>query len=102
MFMPRATNKRFTISAGMMPSGSVVADFLVGQFPELGGRVRAVGSPPRRGPTRDSSLEFPDTRPAATILGLVQYRMVEETLTDVARQILELQRQKDWKRVIQS
>lgn len=102
VFMPQAGNKRFVISAGTMPSGSTIADFLISRFPDLGSRVRSEGSPPRRPPSGDPPLEFIDTHLAATILGLVRYRLVEETLVDLARQIVELHRRREWKRVIQS
>lgn len=102
VFIPQAKNRRFVISAGTMPHGAAIADFLVGRFPELGGRVRSTHSPPRRPPSGDPPVEFVDTRAAASILGLERYRPVEETLTDVAAQLLELHRRKEWKRVIQS
>jgi hypothetical protein len=84
-----------------MPSGAVIADFLVTRFPELGSRVRSYGSPPRRPPSAQT-LDIADTQLAATILGLVRYRRVEDTLTDLAQQILELHRRKEWRSVIQS
>jgi hypothetical protein len=102
VFTPQAKNRRFVISAGTMPHGSAIADFLVGRFPELGGRVRSNHSPPRRPPSGDAPVEFVDTRLAASILCLVRYRAVEETLTDVAGQLLELHKRKEWKHVIQS
>ncbi|KAF1963758.1 NAD(P)-binding protein [Byssothecium circinans] len=103
-FVAQAGNKRFVISAGTMPSGSVIADLLIHRFPELASRVRPEGSPPRRTQSREenSPLDFVDTHLAATVLGLVHYRKVEDTLTDLAQQILELHRRKEWKRVIQS
>lgn len=100
--MPQAGNKRFIISAGTMPSGGVIADFLINRFPDLGSRVRSDGSPPRRVRTGDDPLETIDTNLAASFLGLVHYRRVEDTLTDVAQQILDLHRRKEWKAVIQS
>lgn len=84
-----------------MPSGSVIADFLVRRFPELEGRVSAGHSPPRRPPAEDPPLEFVDPRLSVSILG-VRYRRVEDTLTDIAEQILGLQRRKEWKKIIQS
>ncbi|KAF2676544.1 NAD(P)-binding protein [Lentithecium fluviatile CBS 122367] len=101
-FTPHAGNRRFVISAGTMPSGTVIADFLISRFPELGSRVRSYGSPPRRPPSGGSPLDVVDTHLAATVLGLVQYRRVEDTLTDLAQQILELHRRKEWRSVIQS
>ena len=85
-----------------MASGAAIADFLITRFPELGNRVRSDGSPPRRTPSGEDPLEFVDTHLATTILGMAQYRRVEDTLTDVAQQILELHRRKAWKSVIQS
>ncbi|KAF2478244.1 NAD(P)-binding protein [Lindgomyces ingoldianus] len=102
VFMPEARNKRFLISAGAMPAGSVIAEFLRNQFPEFGSRIRPDSSPPRQPISGDPPIDFVDTHLAASILGLVRYRMAEETLTDLARQILELHRRKEWKRVIQS
>jgi hypothetical protein len=101
-FVPRAGNKRFVVSAGTMPSGTVIADRLVHRFPELASRVRPEGSPPRRALSGDVTLESLDTHLTASILGLTHYRRVEDTLTDIAQQILELHRRKEWKRVIQS
>ncbi|KAF2640080.1 NAD(P)-binding protein [Massarina eburnea CBS 473.64] len=101
-FAPQAGNKRFVVSAGTMPSGALIADFLIHRFPELRGRVRPEGSPPRRTQRGDAPLDFVDTHLAATVLGLTQYRRVEDTLSDLAQQILELHRRKEWKRVIQS
>ncbi|KAF2731477.1 NAD(P)-binding protein [Polyplosphaeria fusca] len=102
VFTPEASNRRFSISAGMMPSGSLIADFLISRFPELGNRVRSDGSPPRRPPSGEAPLEVIDTHLAVAILGMAQYRPIEETLTDLARQMLELHQRKEWKRVINS
>ncbi|KAF2108736.1 hypothetical protein BDV96DRAFT_504088 [Lophiotrema nucula] len=100
--VPEASNRRFVISAGTMPSGSAVGDFLIGRFPEFGSRIRSNPSPPHRSPSGEIPLDFIDTRLATSILRLGAYRSVEETLTDLAGQILELQRRKDWKTVTQS
>ncbi|KAH7119057.1 hypothetical protein B0J11DRAFT_83753 [Dendryphion nanum] len=102
VFTSHAGNKRFMVSAGTMPPGSVIAEFLASRFPELGGRVHADGSPPRRPPSGNPPLDFVDNRHVASILQLTKYRQVEETLGDVARQIIDLHRQKEWKRVIES
>ncbi|KAF2195554.1 NAD(P)-binding protein [Zopfia rhizophila CBS 207.26] len=102
VLIPEASNKRFTVSAGMMPRGPVIAEFLRNRFPEFGSRIQPDTSPPRRTPAEEQPLELVDTTPAATILGLVRYRPIEETLTDLARQILELHRRKEWRSVIQS
>ena len=91
------------ISAGPMPRSSVIADFLRTRFPELGNRLQAPpGSPPRRAQSVDPPIDFIDTHLAKAILGLARYRRVEETLTDLTRQMLELHRRKEWKRVIES
>jgi hypothetical protein len=87
------------ITAGVMPTGDTIAQVLVSRFPELVGRVRSDGSPPRR---PSSTAVLSDTQNAGPILGLVQYRRVEETLTDVAQQIVELQRRQNWRSVVQS
>jgi nucleoside-diphosphate-sugar epimerase len=102
VFIPHAGNRRFVISAGTMPSRSVIADFIISRFPALGSRVRREGSPPRRPPSDDVPVDFINPQLAAQALGLARYRSVEETLTDLAGQILELHRRKEWKRVIQS
>ncbi|KAF2877940.1 hypothetical protein BDV95DRAFT_588943 [Massariosphaeria phaeospora] len=102
VFTQQAGNRRFIVSAGSMPSGSAIADILISRFPELGSRMQPGGSPPRRPPVGHSSLESVDNHLAETILGLARYRPAEETLTDVARQILDLHRRKEWKRVIHS
>ncbi|KAF2791964.1 hypothetical protein K505DRAFT_247759 [Melanomma pulvis-pyrius CBS 109.77] len=103
VLVPEAGNRRFIISAGPMPGSSVIADFLKNRFPELGNRLQnSHGSPPRRALSGGPPLEFIDTHLATTILGLTRYRLVEETLTDLTRQMLELHRRKEWRRVIQS
>lgn len=88
------------ISAGIMPSGATIAQVLVSRFPELAGRVGSDGSPPRR--MASGSIGVADAQAAGTVLGLVQYRRVEDTLADVAQQIVELQRRKNWRTIIQS
>ncbi|KAF2259466.1 NAD(P)-binding protein [Lojkania enalia] len=102
VFVPEASNRRFVISAGVIPSRSAIAEFLISRFPELGTRVRADGSPPRRTMSGDPPLDFINTHLTAVILRLAQYRPTEETLIDLARQIIELHRRREWKRVIQS
>ncbi|KAH7378321.1 hypothetical protein BKA66DRAFT_442980 [Pyrenochaeta sp. MPI-SDFR-AT-0127] len=102
IFASNAGNKRFLISAGTMPSGSEIAEFLVACFPEMKGRIRTDGSPPRRNHPENLSLDLVNTHMAATILGLSEYRSAEATLVDTAGQILDLQRRKEWKRIIQS
>jgi hypothetical protein len=87
------------ITAGVMPTGDTIAQVLVSRFPELAGRVRSDGSPPRR---QSLTTLLSDTQTAGPILGLVQYRRVEDTLTDVAQQIVELQRRQNWRSVVQS
>ena len=90
------------ISAGVMPPGIAIAQLLVSRFPELTGRVGSDRSPPRRTSSSYPSVGLSDTQFAGTILGLLQYRRVEDTLTDVAQQIVELQRRKNWRSIIQS
>jgi hypothetical protein len=86
-----------------MPGSSAIADFLKTRFPELGNRFQnTYDSPPRRAPSGDPPVDFTDTHLASTILGLTRYRSVDETLTDLTRQMLELHRRKEWRRVIQS
>ncbi|KAJ4303351.1 hypothetical protein N0V90_002244 [Kalmusia sp. IMI 367209] len=101
-FVAQAGNRRFMISAGAMPSGAAIAQLLVSRFPELAGRVHSDGSPPRRTTPGHPPVGLSDTNLASTILGLVQYRRVEDTLTDVAQQIVELQRRRSWRQIIQS
>ncbi|KAF2001307.1 NAD(P)-binding protein [Amniculicola lignicola CBS 123094] len=100
VFTPAAGNKRFVISTGAMPSGSVIAEFLASRFPELASRVTATNSPPR--PQSTDPPDIMETHLNSSILGLTRYRPLEETLRDVAQQIIELQRRKDWRSVIQS
>ena len=91
------------ISAGIMPGSSAIADFLKTRFPELANRLQSsYDSPPRRAPSGDPPHDFIETHLATTILGLARYRSVDETLTDLTRQMLELHRRKEWRRVIQS
>ena len=85
-----------------MLSDSAIAQFLVGRYPELAGRVRSDGSSSARQASVYSPVELPDTQLASTILGLVQYRRVEDTLTDIAQQIMDLQRRQHWTRIIHS
>ncbi|KAF2445804.1 hypothetical protein P171DRAFT_273505 [Karstenula rhodostoma CBS 690.94] len=101
-FVPQAGNRRFMITAGVMPTGDTIAQLLVSRFPELAGRVRSDGSTPRRPSSNYPSVVLSDTQIAGPILGLVQYRRVEDTLIDVARQIVELQRRQNWRAVVQS
>ena len=101
MFTANAGNKRFLISAGAMLSGSEIAEFLISCFPELRGRIRTGGSPPRQSNPEDS-VDFFNTHMAATILGISECRSAENTLADTARQILDLQHRKEWRSVIQS
>lgn len=90
------------ITAGVMPNGDTIAQLLVSRFPELAGRVRSDGSPPRRPSSNYPAAVLSDAQIAVSVLGLVQYRRVEDTLTDVAQQIVELQRRQNWRAVVQS
>ncbi|KAF1973321.1 hypothetical protein BU23DRAFT_135379 [Bimuria novae-zelandiae CBS 107.79] len=101
-FLPQAGNRRFMVSAGQMLSGAAITHVLLGRFPELAGRLRSDASPPSRLTSGRPPVGLADTQLASTILGLVQYRAVEDTLTDVAQQIVDLQRLQNWRRIIQS
>jgi hypothetical protein len=84
-----------------MPSGLEIAQYLVARFPELNGRIRMDGSPPRPRRTEDPSLDFLDQYLMTTILDIQQLRSAETTLTDTVRQILDLQKRKAWKSITQ-
>jgi hypothetical protein len=101
IFIDRAASKRFVISAGIMPSGLEIAQYLVARFPELNSRIRMDGSPPRPRQTEDPSLDFLDRYLMTTILDIQQLRSAETTLTDTVRQILDLQKRKAWKSITQ-
>lgn len=90
------------VSAGPMLSGAAIAQVLVTRFPELAGRVRFDSQPSRRQSSGHSPVGLADTQLTSTILGLRQYRRVEDTLIDIAEQILDLQRRQNWRRIIQS
>lgn len=101
-FVAQAANRRFMVSAGIMPSSAVIAQIIVGRFPELAGRVHAVTSPPHRASLSHPPAGLSDTSLTGAILGIIQYRRVEDTLADVVQQIVELQRRKNWRQIIQS
>ncbi|OCK73399.1 NAD(P)-binding protein [Lepidopterella palustris CBS 459.81] len=87
--IPQAGNRRFVISAGTMPS-QAVSDIVLKHFPELADRV----TPPSPvNPIRSEMLSsaLVDSTPATVMLGLVRYRSVDETLTDLAKQLVELE-----------
>lgn len=90
------------ITAGIMPTGGAIAQLLVSRFPELAGRLRSDSTPPRRSSANVPATVLSDTQFTGSILGLVQYRRVEETLIEVAQQIVELQRRQKWRAVVQS
>lgn len=100
--MPEAGNKRFVVAAGTMPSREVIGEFLVARFPELASRIQSEGSSPSRIIMGSFPLDTIDTAAAGSILGLVKYRSYEDTLTDLASQILDLQRRREWRRIVQS
>lgn len=102
IFIERASNKRMVVSAGVMPSGSEIAQFLVAQFPELQGRIRMDGSPPHQTQCDEPPLDFLDTYLMATVLGITQLRSAEVTLTDTVRQMLDLQQRKAWRSITQT
>jgi hypothetical protein len=85
-----------------MPSGSEIAQFLVAQFPELRGRIRMDGSPPRQTQCDEPPLDFLDTYLMATVLGITQLRSAEVTLTDTVQQMLDLQQRKAWRSITQT
>ena len=85
-----------------MLSGAEIARVLVRRFPELAGRVRADALTPRRQSSDYPTVAIADSQFIATILGLVQYRNVEDTVASIAQQILDLQRRQNWRRVVQS
>ncbi|KAF2201286.1 NAD(P)-binding protein [Delitschia confertaspora ATCC 74209] len=101
-FTPEAGNKRFVVSAGVVPPRGVITEFFLNRFPELGSRIHTGHSPPTRALSGNTPLDLVDTTPTEAVLGVVKYRPFEETLTDLARQILELNRRREWRRVIQS
>jgi nucleoside-diphosphate-sugar epimerase len=100
--IPEAGNKRFVVAAGTMPSRQVIRDFLVTRFPEIGSQIQPENFPPSRFMTGSIPPDTIDTAAAGTILGLVKYRSYEDTLTELARQILDLQRRREWRRIVQS
>ncbi|KAH8712235.1 hypothetical protein GQ44DRAFT_625341 [Phaeosphaeriaceae sp. PMI808] len=102
LFIPEASNRRFVISAGIMPSGSHIAEELIAQFPELQGRIRMDVSPPRQRQVDSSSPDYLDSFLMTTVLGIPQLHSAEVTLVDTTRQILDLQQRKAWKRITQS
>jgi hypothetical protein len=106
MYTPHAGNKRLLVSAGIMPSNSKIAECLGAQIQELSSRLvysksPLHGSEPEDSPSCDA-LDALDTSATAAVLGMSTYRPIEQTLTDTARQILDLQRRKAWRRIIQS
>ncbi|KAF2028262.1 hypothetical protein EK21DRAFT_114034 [Setomelanomma holmii] len=102
LFVPQAANKRFVISAGIMPPGSKIAEYIVGQFPRLAGRIRIDGIPHRHNQLDDPTLDSFDMYLLASILGITYLRSPEVTILDTTRQILDLQQRKTWKNVIES
>ncbi|KAF2823079.1 NAD(P)-binding protein [Ophiobolus disseminans] len=102
LFVAEASNKRFVVSAGVMPLGSEIAEYLVARYPELRSRIRADGHPQRRSQFDDSALDALDAYLVTTVLGLSQLRTAEATINDTVRQILDLQQRKAWKSIIHS
>ena len=100
MYTPHAGNKRLLVSAGIMPSNSRIAECLGAQIQELSSRL-VYSKSPEDSPSCDA-LDALDTSATAAVLGMSTYRPIEQTLTDTARQILDLQRRKAWRRIIQS
>lgn len=85
-----------------MPSTSEIAEILVASYPELRGRIRMDGSPPLQYDPENPSLDLMSIHMATVILGMSEYHSAEATIADTARQILDLQRRKEWRRIIQS
>lgn len=97
----RARNKRFMVSGGIMPSDYKIAAFINSQFPELYNRLAYEEPQPHEIIAEEFS---PDVEIASTmeILDLPAYRPIEETIVDTARQMLDLQQRKEWRRIIRS
>ncbi|KAF2746873.1 NAD(P)-binding protein [Sporormia fimetaria CBS 119925] len=93
-------NKRFVVSADSMLSSAAIAEVLVARFPDLADRVERGRLPSDEGRRIETALVLQDTQDTASILG-IRYRSVEETVIDVAEQMLESQRRRDRRRVIQ-
>ncbi|KAF2495156.1 NAD(P)-binding protein [Lophium mytilinum] len=89
--IPKAGNKRFVISAGMMPSHTV-SDIMRNRFPELADRIVDRATPSSVSTTGNLSKDLVDSTPAAAVLGLLRYRSVDETVTDLGLQLVELER----------
>ncbi|OCL01474.1 NAD(P)-binding protein [Glonium stellatum] len=89
-FIPEAGNRRFTIAAGVM-SLQIVSGILRMRFPELEARLPPEGSQGKVATSGKLSKDLVDSAPASAILGLIKYITIEETLVDVARQLLALE-----------
>jgi hypothetical protein len=85
-----------------MPAGSQIAESLVARFPELRGRIRMEGHSPRQASFDDEPLDIMDAYLVKTVLGVSQLRSAETTIIDTVQQMLDLQRRKTWKSIIQS
>lgn len=85
----------------MLPDADIET-VLVDRFPELRNVVRIGSTMPQLSPYDNTSLESAHTQLAGRLSGLAQFRSVQETLIDTTLQILDLQRRKKWKNIIES
>ena len=85
-----------------MSASAAIAQYLLTYFPELQGRIGVIGTISNQGSSGTSYLEPLDTSLAESILGMARYRSAKETIIDTARQMLDLQQRKEWRRIIHS
>jgi hypothetical protein len=85
-----------------MPVSAMIAQHLLTHFPELQGRIGVIGTISNQANSSNLYLEPLDTSLAESILGMTRYRSAEETIIDTARQMLDLQQRKEWRRIIHS
>jgi len=85
-----------------MPPGAEISEYLVSRFPELRNRIRMDGY--RRQPSQyiEPAYDFLDGYLVSTVLGITELHSAEATITDIVRQILDLQQRKTWKSIIHS
>lgn len=62
------------------------------RFPELADRIVDRATPSSVSTTGNLSKDLVDSTPAAAVLGLLRYRSVDETVTDLGLQLVELER----------
>lgn len=102
LFVTEASNRRFLVSAGAMPPGYEISEYLVRRFPELRNRVRMDNHRRQHSQHNDASYDFLDSYLVSTVLGISELRTAEVTISDTVRQILDLQQRKAWKSIIHS